>query len=184
MHACEVCNAQVGELRRGRCWGCYARWVDARPVGVGARCITCSEKRRRVLKTVELFGNWKPMCFNCAGQLLTLDPMPATISELKIAVSRERRDRDRRFGKPDTRVFQYERRVGQRRAKRADETPDPLAKASPANDRNRWDLIEDDMIIEITVEDDTSGGPIDIGFDDLTQIRELIHELRPAELAG
>ena len=75
---CEVCSAQVSELRRGRCWGCYARWVDDRPVGMGAKCTTCNEKRRRFLKSVELFGAWKPMCFNCAGQLLDLDPMPPT----------------------------------------------------------------------------------------------------------
>src|SRR5689334_7992066 len=85
---CEVCNASVSELRRGRCWGCYARWVDSKPVGVGARCVTCNEKRRRFLKCVELFGGWQPMCFNCAGQLLALDPMPKTLSALREAVSR------------------------------------------------------------------------------------------------
>src|SRR5215470_11549044 len=120
VHRCDVCNASVRELRRGRCWGCYARWVDARPVGLGARCLTCGEKRRRVLKSVELFGGWKPMCFNCAGQLLVLDPLPTTIPALKAAVSRERRRVDRRIGKADTRVFRYERRVGERRATRDD----------------------------------------------------------------
>src|SRR6185503_10881019 len=103
------------ELRRGRCWGCYARWVDARPVGVGARCATCAERRRRVLKMVELLGGWYPMCFNCAGQILHLEPMPPTLAALRDAVSRERRCEDRRAGKPDTRVFRYERRVGERR---------------------------------------------------------------------
>ena len=160
MHSCEVCNAKVSELRRGRCWGCYARWVDAKPVGIGAHCITCSEKRRRVLKSVELFGGWQPMCFSCAGQALHLDPLPTTIAGLADALSRERRNRDRRIGKGDTRVFKYERRVGDRRYGRADELP-----------------IDDDMIIEITV------GPIenddDIDFEDMTQIRELVHDLRP-----
>ncbi len=164
MHSCEVCNAQVGELRRGRCWGCYSRWVDAKPVGVGAHCVTCSEKRRRVLKSVELFGNWQPMCFSCAGQSLHLDPMPLTIASLKEALSRERRKKDRRIGKSDTRVFKYERRVGDRRSGRADEQ-----------------LIEDDMIIEITV------GPIEddgLDFEDMTQIRELVADLRPISAAG
>lgn len=160
---CEVCNAKVHELRRGRCWGCYGRWVDARPVGVGARCATCNEKRRRFLKSVELFGGWQPMCFNCAGQLLNLDPMPSTIGALRDAVSRERRKRDRRLGKPDTRVFRYERRVGERRTAR-DEYP----------------IIEDDMIIEVTVEASPEGED----FDDLTQIRELVAELRSVTLAG
>lgn len=161
---CEVCNAKVHELRRGRCWGCYARWVDARAVGLGARCVTCSEKRRRFLKSVELFGGWQPMCFNCAGQLLHLDPMPTTVAGLKEAVSRERRKRDRRVGKADSRVFQYERRVGERRAGRED-----------------YPIVDDEMIIEVSVEAGEGGGE---DFEDLTQIRELLSDLRPAELAG
>jgi hypothetical protein len=166
---CEVCNAPVSELRRGRCWGCYARWVEARPVGIGAKCVTCPEKRRRVLKAVELYGGWKPMCFNCAGQVLHLDPIPATIAELKAIVSRERRDLDRRIGKPDSRVFQYERRVGDRRMPRSVEMS-----------------IEDDMIIEITIEPEpTSTGDADVDFEsDLTAIRSLITELRPLEMVG
>ena len=152
MHSCEVCNAKVSELRRGRCWGCYARWVDARPVGVGARCVTCSEKRRRFLKSVELYKQWQPMCFNCAGQLLHLVPLPETLAELKEAVSRERRRVDRRIGKADSRVFQYERRVGERRALRTE-----------------YPTVEDDMIIEVSMEDSQ-----DVDFEDQTQIRELV----------
>ena len=121
--------------------------------------MTCNEKRRRFLKSVELFGNWKPMCFNCAGQLMTLTPMPTTISGLREAVSRERRKRDRRIGKPDTRVFKYERRVGERRMGRED-----------------YPMIEDDMIIEVTIEPEVEGD-----FEELTQIHQLVTEL---ELAG
>ncbi len=162
---CGVCNAKVSELRRGRCWGCYARWVDARPVGLGARCTTCSEKRHRVLKMVELFGAWRTMCFNCEGQLQQMDPVPLTLEALRVAVSRERRRRDRRFGKKDTRVFRYERRVGERRV-----------------GRDGYPMIEDDMIIEIIIDGDADDGT---DFEDLTQIRELVRELRPAgELAG
>lgn len=159
METCELCSARVHELRRGRCWGCYARWVDARPVGLGARCVTCHEKRRRFLKTVELFGSWQAMCFNCAGQLLVLAPLPPTIGELRELVSRERRKLDRRFGKPDTRVFRYERRVGERRSM-----------------RDAYPLVDDEMIIEVVVE------PSD-ELDDLTQIREMIEELRPVSPA-
>jgi len=127
--------------------------------------VTCNEKRRRFLKTVELFGAWKPMCFNCHGILGTLEPMPNTISLLKDAVSRERRKRDRRWGKPDSRVFVYERRVGERRSGREDDLP----------------LVDDDMIIEVTVEPGVDDG---IDFDDITAIRELVADLRPEELAG
>ena len=129
-------------------------------MGLGARCITCPEKRTKVLRTVELYGSWKPMCFNCAGQLLSLNPMPATIAELRIAVSRERRRKDRRIGKVDSRVFRYERRVGERRDER-DVAP-----------------IEDDMIIEVSIEPDP------MAFEDLTTIRELVTHLRREELAG
>jgi hypothetical protein len=160
---CEVCHAHVSELRRGRCWGCYERWVETRPVGLGARCVTCTEKRRRFLKTVELFGHWRPMCFNCHGVMGFLEPMPRTIVELRDAVSRERRKRDRRWGKPDTRVFVYERRVGERRG-----------------DREELPLVDDEMIIEVSIDESDSG----LEFEDITAIRELITELRPAELAG
>jgi len=142
----------VSELRRGRCWGCYARWVESRPVGLGARCVTCSERRLRVLRTVELHGAWQVMCFNCAGQVMHMQPLPATLAELRAAVSRERRRADRRVGKPDTRVFAYERRVGERREARTDYPP-----------------IEDDMIIEVTLAPDD-----EFDFGDLTQIRERI----------
>ena len=110
---------------------------------------------------VELFGGWKPMCFNCSGQLLTLTPMPATIKQLKEIVSRERRRTDRRFGKADTRVFRYERRVGQRR-----------------HTREITAVIEDDMIIEVCVEEESNG----LDFEGLTSIREMVGHLRPVEL--
>ena len=129
---------------------------------MGAKCVTCSEKRRKVLRAVELFGSWKPMCFNCSGQLLTLNPMPNTISDLRIAVSRERRRVDRRIGKADSRVFRYERRVGERRDER-DVAP-----------------IDDDMIIEVS----HSMDPQPAEFEDLTTIRELVTHLRRSELAG
>ena len=103
------------------------------------------------------------MCFNCEGQLAQLDPVPLTLEGLKIAVSRERRRRDRRYGKPDSRVFRYERRVGDRRTGR---DSDPM--------------VDDDMIIEITV-DDSAPNPEDR---DITAIRDLVAELRPGGLLG
>jgi len=129
---------------------------------MGAKCTTCPEKRRRVLRAVELYGAWKPMCFNCAGQLLHLDPMPPTLAQLRMVVSRERRRTERRWGKGDSRVFQYERRVGQRRTDRAD-----------------FPAVEDEMIIEVSVDDRDN-----MEFEDLTSIRELVTHLRPVGLAA
>ena len=104
------------------------------------------------------------MCFNCEGQLSQLDPVPLTLEGLKIAVSRERRRRDRRHGKPDSRVFRYERRVGDRRTGR---DADPM--------------VDDDMIIEITVDDSIPSEPED---HDITAIRDLVAELRPGGSLG
>lgn len=165
MHDCEVCGANVSELRRGRCWGCYNRWVDARPVGLGARCVTCGERRRRVLRSVELLGSWHPVCFNCHGQIHALATVPATLAELKVVLERERRNRERRIGKPDTRVFRYERRVGQRRS-------DPSTSLRANGDDDGGLPIDDDMIIEITFDED----PADHAevFEDLTMIREMV----------
>lgn len=160
-YTCEVCNANVHELRRGRCWGCYGRWVEARPVGFGARCVTCAEQRRRVLKTVELHGRWRPMCFNCAGQLLHLPELPPSLEELRAIVSRERRRTDRRgHDRLDTRVFQYERRVGDRR--------------TDASNDGDYPSVDDDMIIEVHVAPSLTDD-----FEELTQIHDLV-DLRAA----
>ena len=113
---CSVCGAAVSELRRGRCWGCYTRWAESRPVGRGASCAVCHEKRRNQLKLVELKGRSLPFCHGCAAQVLRLVDVPETIDELRLVLRRERRDGDRREGeKVDQRIFPRERRVGERR---------------------------------------------------------------------
>jgi hypothetical protein len=136
-------------------------------VGLGARCVTCGEQRRRVLKMVELLGGWSPMCFNCAGQILQLTPMPPTLAALRDAVSRERRRADRRAGRPDSRVFRYERRVGDRR----------LAGQG-------YDRIDDDMIVEISVEAAELRQDGDLGGEDVTRIRDLVELREDVERAG
>ena len=73
---CGVCGAAVTELRRGRCWGCYTRWAESRPVGRGASCIVCGEKRRAQLKLVELHGRSLPFCHGCAAQVMRLPEVP------------------------------------------------------------------------------------------------------------
>jgi hypothetical protein len=122
----------------------------------------CGDRRRRVLKLVELQGAWRPMCFNCHGQLMMLEVMPRDLEALRRAVSRERRSEDRRIGKPDTRVYQVERRVGDRRT----DVKELLA-------------IDDDMIIEVIVEEAPAG---DDCWEELTMIRPLVElsELRDA----
>src|SRR5688572_27330470 len=134
MKACEVCAAVVTELRRGRCWGCYSRWTENRPVGLGACCSLCGERRRDYLRSVELLGAWMPMCHNCAGRAMKLSPMPQNIAEIRRGLIRDRRDADRRRGRTDGRVFPRNRRGEERRGVRG--ADDPVG-------------IDDGMIVEI-----------------------------------
>ena len=113
---CGVCGAAVSELRRGRCWGCYTRWAESRPVGRGASCTICQEKRRNQLKLVELKRRSLPFCHGCAALVLRMSEIPDTVEEIRAALRRDRRDADRRDGeKVDQRIFPRERRVGERR---------------------------------------------------------------------
>jgi hypothetical protein len=121
---CEICGARVRELRRGRCWGCYNRWVESRPVGLGASCRMCGERRRGYLKSVELLGAWVSVCHNCGGRIAAMVPLPQTVGEIRAALGRERRYLPRRVGKPDGRVFQYDRRELHRRAAESPEGVD------------------------------------------------------------
>ena len=133
--SCEVCGAGVAELRRGRCWSCYSQWAESRPVGFGASCVLCGERRRDMLKSVELLSAWVPCCHSCHARALRLDPMPQSLSALREKLRRERRDTQRRGARPDTRVFQRDRRFGDRRVGRVGDDELVL-------------LIDDDMIID------------------------------------
>jgi hypothetical protein len=112
---CNVCGAHVTELRRGRCWGCYTRWVEARPVGRGAACLICFEKRRDQLKIMELHTRSVPICHGCGARILRMENIPETIDGVRLALKRDRRDGDRRDNGLDRRIFPRERRVGERR---------------------------------------------------------------------
>lgn len=112
---CGVCHAQVTELRRGRCWGCYARWGEARPVGIGAACSVCGERRRTELRMVELHARSHAVCHSCSGKIARLSAIPNTLAGIRGALNRERRTLERRADEADRRIFPRERRVGERR---------------------------------------------------------------------
>jgi hypothetical protein len=112
---CSVCYAEVIELRRGRCWGCYTRWAESRPVGRGALCTICGEKRRDQLKLVEIHNRTLPFCHGCAARTARIDPIPDSVEAIREALRRERRQVERRTGATDHRIFPRERRVGERR---------------------------------------------------------------------
>ncbi len=114
-HFCEVCGAKSTDLRRGRCWICYVRWADARPVGIGASCAVCREQRRDNLRMVEFQGSWTPMCHNCAAKMQQMVPTPASIEGVRERLTRDRRWQERRKGKKDHRIFASDRRSDERR---------------------------------------------------------------------
>ena len=156
--SCEACGAKVPELRRGRCWGCYLRWTEARPVGFGAACTICCEKRRDNLRSVELHERWVPMCHNCSAKTARIEPTPPTLQDIRELLERDRRDRERRYGKKDTRIFKRDRRNADRR-----EAARRLAAASGAG-APRPETEIDDLLMGF--------GAMDPGDPDQTIIRE------------
>src|SRR2546421_490289 len=108
---CGVCGARVSELRRGRCWGCYRQWAELRPVGRGASCVICQERRRDHLRLVELHSRSVPLCHVCAARTLKLDPVPLSLEALRLMLARDRRADERRGDGLDHRIFPRERRV-------------------------------------------------------------------------
>lgn len=112
---CQACGAQVGQLRRGRCTVCYLRWAETRPVGAGAACVVCGNRRRDDLQLIEYRRRWMPMCHSCGQRLHRMDDVPQSLLELRARLARERRASERREGEADRRVFQIDRRLGDRR---------------------------------------------------------------------
>lgn len=151
MDQCEICGATVFELRRGRCWGCYTRWVDARPVGLGAACRMCGDRRRGVLKSMELLGCWVAVCHNCSARIAGLSPLPQTMAGIEEALGRERRAR------AETRVAHADRRSWSVRGTGAVEA---------AVDRTTAP-IDDAMILDIV----ELAGDLEALAGDLTRIR-------------
>ena len=113
---CEMCGARVTTLRRGRCWVCYIRWAESRPVGKGATCAVCHDRRLDNLRMVEFQGSWFPMCHNCGTKAYRLMPLPKSLEGLTQHLCRDRRWRVRRHGKDDSRIQTRERRNTDRRA--------------------------------------------------------------------
>jgi hypothetical protein len=142
---CGVCGAAVTELRRGRCWGCYMRWSESRPVGRGAACTICFEKRRDQLRLVELQGRSLPLCHGCASRIGRMDEVPESVESLRKALKRNRRDGERREGSLDHRVFPRERRVGERRTPPRDAYADTDPQLGPEH--------LDEVVIEVREED-------------------------------
>lgn len=127
------------------------RWASARPVGLGASCAMCGERRRLYLKSAELLGGWVPMCHNCSARVDALQPLPRSLAAIRDALLRNRRDRSRRAGAADSRVYPHNRRRTERRLGR-DDGPH----------------IDDDMIVDVADLGTPEAG-------ELTRILDLEH---------
>jgi hypothetical protein len=112
---CGCCGAKVTELRRGRCWACYTKWAEMRPVPKGAACAVCDERRRDNLRLVEVRSRSLTLCHMCAARTMKLAKVPSSIDGLRHALLRDRRQLDRRGDGLERRIFPRERRVGDRR---------------------------------------------------------------------
>jgi hypothetical protein len=145
---CTVCAARVGELRRGRCWTCYTQWTELRPVGRGASCGACGERRRENLRLTELHGRSQVFCHICASRVARMSIVPETLESIRMALRRERRGLDRRDEHLDRRIFPRERRVGDRRR---DAGPERRCDTNPCATLPDFDF--DDLVIELDAGD-------------------------------
>jgi len=87
---CRACHTEPA-ARRGRCAACYARWAGERPVGIGASCAGCGERRLDTLRTVELGNTFATMCGNCALRMARLPDPPTSLLALRLALWRSPR---------------------------------------------------------------------------------------------
>lgn len=154
---CQVCRAHVSELRRGRCWSCYQKWSETRPVGRGSACEVCSDRRRDNLRLVELHGRTVPMCHNCGTRVVRMETVPPTLDEIRSVLDRERRDDERRGGGTDQRIFPRQRRAGERRLNDG-------APRAALTERNTLPSV-DDLVFELSEDD--------MEFVEQTMVREL-----------
>jgi hypothetical protein len=154
---CGCCGAKVTELRRGRCWACYTKWAEMRPVPRGAACAVCDERRRDNLRLVEVRSRSVTLCHICAARTLKLAKVPSSIDGLRHVLQRDRRQQDRRGDGMERRIFPRERRVGDRRGP---------PRASSFSDTNPGFVMPDFEDIEIEIQD------ADIEIVEQTLVRE------------
>jgi hypothetical protein len=154
---------------------CYDAWVRARPVGIGACCAACDDRRRAHLRHYEMGlrtnapgGRWVVMCHNCCAVADTLEPPPRSVEGLKMRLHRDRRWGDRRAESVGRGVVGrapwLERRDGDRRE----------------SDRSAVDATDLAMIIEMEADFEI---PIDVDEASLADIGEVtgVHWKLPTE---
>lgn len=79
------------------CAGCYDQWLRDKPIGVGAACQCCGDRRRLHLRFFELQRSFVVLCHNCTARAQAM-PAQRSAEALLERLGRERRQRDRRRG--------------------------------------------------------------------------------------
>lgn len=93
---CFKCGDTNRKLRRALCAPCYEQWLLQRPIGVGATCLRCGDRRRAHLRHFELVRGFVVLCHNCVAEAAALAPLPRSAEGLLEQLSRERRQGERR----------------------------------------------------------------------------------------
>jgi hypothetical protein len=78
------------------CSNCYEAWLQARPIGAGASCLCCGDRRRVHLRYFELAWGFIVLCHNCAARAAAVRPLPRTPEGLVSRLTRDRRHGERR----------------------------------------------------------------------------------------
>jgi hypothetical protein len=65
--------------------------VRARPVGIGAACASCGDRRLVHLRHFEMRGLWLVLCHNCCARAERVNPPPRSVDALLSTLRRERR---------------------------------------------------------------------------------------------
>jgi len=99
--ACVVCRKPADAcgvgLRRGMCRACYLRQWRGTALPQAAACVVCQERRRIVLRWTKVAAERVVTCQNCGFVADKARPRPRTLDELRLLLSRERRqERERR----------------------------------------------------------------------------------------
>ena len=167
-------------LRRGRCQYCYEKWVRARPVGAGAGCVSCGNRRREQLRHYEIGlrlnaagGRWTILCHNDAATADTFNPPPRSVDALCERLARDRRWKDRRYDRAH-------------RDPHAERRADDLRRERRMNLRELFDATDlaEELIIELEADFEQVSADQLIAIEDVTGIHMKTTEDWPVGSPG
>lgn len=166
---CGGCGQSAMRTRRGLCAACYARWVRARPVGLGASCAACTDRRLPHLRHFELRGLWVVLCHHCCARAERLTPAPRSVDVLLDGIRRQKRIGADRRGLYEAAAMARRQQVLRQAEERAE------AEASDELDDAPFELI-----IELC-DDAPLGERRDPDGEPITAVHALLDPVNPAQ---